>query len=57
MLMTIISIYTLYVLINIYTSVMQIGYINQSKRKSPILLSATDFLKAGNYAVAKEKCP
>jgi len=53
--MTIISIYTLYVLINIYTSVMQIGYINQSKRKSPILLSATDFLKAGNYAVAKEK--
>jgi len=55
MLMTIISIYTLYVLINIYTSVMQIGYINQSKRKSPILLSATDFLKAGNYAVAKEK--
>jgi len=55
MLMTIIGIYTLYVLINIYTSVMQIGYINQSKRKSPILLSATDFLKAGNYGVAKEK--
>ncbi|MEA3370506.1 MAG: M48 family metallopeptidase [Campylobacterota bacterium] len=55
MLMTIISIYTLYVLINIYTSVMQIGYINQSKRKSPVLLSASDFLKAGNYAVAKEK--
>lgn len=55
MLMTIISIYTLYVLINIYTSIMQIGYINQSKRKSPVLLSASDFLKAGNYAVAKEK--
>jgi len=53
--MTIVSIYTLYVVINIYTSVMQIGYVNQSKRKSPVLLSASDFLKAGNYSVAKEK--
>lgn len=55
MLMIIISAYTLYVLINIYTSVMQIGYVNQSKRKNPVLLSASDFLKAGNYTVAKEK--
>ncbi len=55
MLTTIIGIYTLYVLINIYTSVMQIGYINQAKRKSAVLLSASEFLKAGNYAVAKEK--
>ncbi len=55
MLMTIISVYTIYVLISIYTSVMQIGYINQAKRKAPVLLSASEFLKAGNYAVAKEK--
>ena len=55
MLMTIVAIYTLYVAISIYTSVMQIGYINIAKRKTPILLSAKDFLKAGNYAVAKEK--
>ena len=55
MLMTIVGIYTLYVLIAIYTSVMQIGYINLVKRKTPVLLSAADFLKAGNYAVAKEK--
>ena len=55
MLMTIIGVYSLYVLITIYTSVMQIGYINHVKRKTPILLSAADFLKAGNYAVAKEK--
>ena len=55
MLITIIGIYTLYVLINIYTSVMQIGYINQAKRRTPVLLSASEFLKAGNYAVAKEK--
>ena len=55
MLMTIISVYTIYVLISIYTSVMQIGYINQAKRKTPVLLTASEFLKAGNYAVAKEK--
>ena len=55
MLMTLVGIYSLYVLISIYVSVMQIGYINQIKRKTPVLLTASDFLKAGNYAVAKEK--
>jgi len=55
MLMTIVSIYTLYVLISIYTSVMQIGYINIAKRKKAVILSDTKFLIAGNYAVAKEK--
>ena len=55
MLMTIVAIYTLYVLISIYTSVMQIGYINQEKNKEPILLDKNDFVKAGNYSVAKGK--
>ena len=55
MLMTIVAIYTLYVLITIYTSVMQIGYINTAKRQRPVLLSESKFLIAGNYAVAKEK--
>ncbi|MDO8454441.1 MAG: M48 family metallopeptidase [Sulfurimonas sp.] len=55
MLMTIVAIYSIYVLITIYTSVMQIGFVNQAKRKSAVLLSVDDFLKAGNYAVAKEK--
>ena len=55
MLMTIVGIYTLYVLISIYTSVMQIGYVNHARRKSPVLLGAADFLKAGQYAAQKEK--
>ena len=55
MVTTIIGIYTLYVLVKIYVSVMQIGYVNQAKRQSAILMSAAEFLKAGNYAVAKEK--
>jgi len=55
MLTAIIAIYTLFVLITIYTSVMQIGYVNQAKRGKAVLLSDTEFIKAGNYSVAKEK--
>ncbi len=55
MLTLIVGVYTLYVLITIYTSVMQIGYINVAKRKEAVLLLPSEFLKAGNYAVAKEK--
>ena len=55
MVTTIIGIYTFYVLIKIYVSVMQIGYVNQAKRKSAMLMSAAEYLKAGNYAVAKEQ--
>ena len=55
MLMTIVGVYTLYVLISIYTSIMQIGYINIAKRKEAVLLLPSEFLKAGNYSVAKEK--
>jgi len=55
MLTIVVGIYSLYILISIYTSVMQIGYVNIAKRKSATLLSQSDFLKAGNYAVEKEK--
>jgi len=34
---------------------MQIGYINQEKRKTPVLMSADKYLVAGNYAVANGK--
>ena len=55
MLISVISIYTLFVLVSIYTSVMQIGFVNTAKRKKAILLSDSDFIKAANYSVAKEK--
>ncbi|OHE12441.1 MAG: peptidase M48, partial [Sulfurimonas sp. RIFOXYB2_FULL_37_5] len=55
MLTIIIGIYTLFVLVSIYTSVMQIGFVNQVKRGKAVLLSDNDFIKAGNYTVAKEK--
>lgn len=55
MIVTIIGIYTLYILIRLYVSVMQIGYINQMKRKEAVLMGEREYLDAGNYAVAKEK--
>ena len=55
MLMTIVGIYSLYILISIYTSVMQIGFISKAKNKQAVLLNQEDFLKAGNYSIAKEK--
>jgi STE24 endopeptidase len=55
MLTIIVAIYTLFVLISMYTSVMQIGYVNMAKRGKAVLLSSNDFIKAGNYSVAKEK--
>ncbi|MBN2815620.1 MAG: M48 family metallopeptidase [Campylobacterales bacterium] len=55
MLMTIMGIYTLYLLLMVYTSIMQIGYINEVKNKPAVLLEQSEFLKAANYSIAKEK--
>ena len=55
MLMTLMIIYTLYTLLRVYISVMQIGFINQEKRGEPVLMGEGRYLVAGNYAVAKEK--
>jgi len=55
MLMTLVTIYSLYVVINIYTSIMQIGYVNKAKLGGAVLLKTADFMKAGNYVVRKEK--
>jgi len=55
MISTLVGLYTFYVLTKIYVSVMQIGYINQVKVKTPHLMDSAAYLKAGNYAVAKER--
>ncbi len=51
----IIGIYSLYILIKIYLSIMQIGYINVEKRREPMLMSQGRYYVAGNYAIAKER--
>ena len=55
MLEIIIILYSLYTFMKIYIAVMQIGYINEEKRKTPVLMSAEKYLVAGNYAVANGK--
>ncbi len=55
MLETIIILYSIYTFMKIYIDVMQIGYINEEKRKVPVLMSADKYLVAGNYAVANGK--
>jgi len=51
----IIILYSIYTFLRVYISVMQIGYINQEKRKDPVLMAAGKYMVAANYAVAKEK--
>jgi len=55
MLETIIILYSIYTFMKVYISIMQIGYINEEKRKTPVLMSAEKYLVAGNYAVANGK--
>ncbi|WP_295052051.1 M48 family metallopeptidase [Sulfuricurvum sp.] len=55
MIATVIGIYTLFIFIRLYVSVMQIGYINQIKRKGAVLMGEKEYLDAAAYAVAKEK--
>jgi len=55
MISAIVVLYSLYILIRLYVSVMQIGFINQMKRKGAVLMGEQAYLDAGNYAVAKEK--
>ena len=55
MLEIIIILYSIYTFMKLYISVMQIGYINEEKRKDPVLMTAEKYLVAGNYAVANGK--
>jgi len=55
MLEIILALYTIYTFMKIYISIMQIGYINQEKRKDPVLMPKGKYTVAANYAVAKEK--
>jgi len=55
MLEGIVFLYSIYTLMRVYISVMQIGYVNTEKRKAPVLMSEARYFVAGNYAVAKEK--
>ena len=55
MLEIIMILFTLYTLIKVYISVMQIGYISEEKNGEAVLMSAEKFKTAGEYAIKKER--
>jgi len=55
MLEIIMVLFTVYTLIKIYISVMQIGYIASERHGEPILMSQSKYLIAGEYAIKKER--
>ena len=50
-----IGVYTVYILVRIYVSVMQTGYLSKAKTQQSVLLPAQEFIQAGNYAITKER--
>ena len=55
MLEIIMVLFTLYTLLRIYISVMQIGYISQEKNTEAVLMSQEKYEVAGTYAIKKER--
>ncbi len=55
MLEIVMVLYTVYTLIKVYISVMQIGYISKEKSGEAILMSEERFRVAGEYAIKKER--
>ncbi|MCH9739297.1 MAG: M48 family metallopeptidase [Epsilonproteobacteria bacterium] len=55
MLEIIMILYTVYTLIKVYISVMQIGYISDEKNGEAVLMSQDKFQVAGEYAIKKER--
>ena len=55
MLEIIMILFTIYTLIKVYISVMQIGYIAQEKNKEAVLMSQGKYKIAGEYAIKKER--
>jgi STE24 endopeptidase len=53
MLQVIMILYTLYTLIKLYISIMQIGYIAKEKNKEAVLMSQEKYQVAGEYAIKK----
>ncbi len=55
MLQALIIAFTIYTLIKVYISIMQMGYIIDERSKTPVLMSKEKYIEAANYAISKEK--
>ncbi len=53
---TIISvIYFIYVLVKIYVSIMEIGYVSRAKNEDAVILSSSNYIKAAEYKIKSER--
>ncbi len=55
MLEIIMILFTVYTLLKVYISVMQIGYISEEKNREAVLMSQDKYQVAGEYAIKKER--
>ncbi len=53
--LTISVVYTLYVLVKFYATVMEIGFVVKAKKTKPVVLTPANFLKAANYKIDTSK--
>lgn len=47
--------YCVYFLVNIYTSVMQVGFVSKAKALKPVILTGDKYVEAASYSLEKEK--
>ena len=55
MIATIGTIYFIYVLVKLYISVMEIGFVRRAKNEDAVVLSPENYIKAAEYKVANER--
>lgn len=55
MLITIGVIFFIYVLVKIYISVMEIGYVSDEKKNSAVILTPSNYVKAAEYKIASQR--
>ncbi len=55
MLSLVIGAYCIYFLVNVYTAIMQIDYVQKAKKQDAVILTPSKFVTAGNYAIESQK--
>ncbi len=55
MLLTIGVIYFIYILMKVYISVMEVGYVSKAKYDKPVILTLKNYVKAAEYKIATQR--
>ncbi len=55
MILTIGIIYFIYIVVKIYISIMEIGYVSKEKTNKPVILLPSNYIKGANYKIKSER--